>query len=193
MRKHKYIALVAPIGAGKTTLARYFESKGFELYKLSYAIYEEADRQKRDKSDRITLQDIGDEMRKKLGYSALAKIALEKLEAAPRRRFVIDSIRNHHEVETLKKALGKNLLVVAVTAPLDIRYKRVVKRKGQYKEQLISLEEFKKIDARDLGMGNKPNEQNVAKCIELADTIIKNESTIQSFEKTLAEFYNKYF
>ncbi|MFH1546893.1 MAG: AAA family ATPase, partial [bacterium] len=99
----KHIAVVAPIGAGKTTLAEYFQSKGFNLYKLTYAIYDECDRRGLDREDRTILQDIGDELRKKLGFDALAQFALKEVDKNKNSRYVIDSIRNHNELKLLMK------------------------------------------------------------------------------------------
>lgn len=128
----KYIAIVAPIGAGKTTAAKFFQDKGFGAYKLSYAIYEEADKRGLDKEDRTTLQDLGDELRRKNGLTVLAEAAIRKV-AQSDKNFVIESIRNHHELKFLKDKLGDKLIILAIDAPNSIRYKRVVDRKGQYK------------------------------------------------------------
>ena len=130
----KYIAVVAPIGAGKTTLAKYFQSKGFKLYKLTYAIYDECDRLGLDREDRTILQDIGDKLRDELGLDALAQLAIKEVNRDADSRFIIDSIRNHNELKKLMSNMGDSLLVVAVTAPIEARYKRIIGRKGQYRE-----------------------------------------------------------
>ncbi len=189
----KYLAIVAPIGAGKTTVANYFVSKGFTLYKLSFAIYDEAEKRGLDKEDRTTLQDLGDEMRNKGGYDVLAKKAVEIIKRNPENNYVIDSIRNHHELMCLKNYLGDDLLILAIDADIRIRYDRVVKRQGQYKEQKLTYEEFEKINKRDMGLSNKPNEQNVAKCLELAEEIIQNIKDEQFLIEQINTIYNKYF
>lgn len=189
----KYLAIVAPIGAGKTTVANYFVDKGFSLYKLSFAIYDEARERGLDKEDRTTLQDIGDEMRKEGGYDILAKKAIENIKNNEEHNYVIDSIRNHHELMCLKDYFKDELLILAIDADIDIRYDRVVKRQGQYKEQNLTFEEFEKINKRDIGLNNKPNEQNVAKCLELAEKIIQNNKDEKYLIEQIDTIYNKYF
>lgn len=189
----QHLAIVAPIGAGKTTVAKYFVSKGFELYKLSYALYEEVDKRGMDKNDRTTLQDVGDDMRASMGSDALAQVALKQIRESPKSRFVIESIRNHHELSLLRKELGDKLLILAIDAPLEIRYDRVVKRQGQYNEQETTFEEFKKVNDRDLGIGNKSNEQNVAKCLKMADVNILNDGDEKDLENITIKLFDKYF
>jgi dephospho-CoA kinase len=188
----KHIAVVAPIGAGKTTLAKYFQSKGFKLYKLTYAIYDECDRLGLDREDRATLQDIGDKLRKELGSDGLAQIAIKEVKKLEG-RFVIDSIRNHNELKRLMKNFGDDIVVIAVTAPLKVRYKRIVGRKGQYREDKKTLEEFRIDNDRDLGLGNAENEQNVQKCIDMAQVEIENSGTEKEFIEKLDLLYSEYF
>lgn len=57
----------------------------------------------------------------------------------------------------------------------------------------MSFDEFKEIDKRDMGDGNKSNEQNVRKCIEMAEVLIKNDSTEDKFLSNLELIYEKYF
>lgn len=189
----KYIAVVAPIGAGKTTLSDFFIKKGFKYYKLTYPIYDECDRLGLDRADRTTLQDIGDKLRKELGFDALAQLAVKRVKERADKSFVIDSIRNHNELKRLLKELGDDLLIVAIAAPIKVRYKRVVGRKGQYREQYKSFKEFKKDNDRDLGIGNKENEQNVQKCIDMAQVVVNNSGTEKDFVIKLEDLYNKYF
>lgn len=191
MKKH--IAVVAPIGAGKTTLTDFFLKKGFRYYKLTIPIYDECDELGLDREDRAILQDVGDDLRKKLGLDALAQIAIKKVKSSPSDRFVIDSIRNHNELKLLMSELGDDLLVMTVTAPIEVRYKRIVQRKGQYKEDEKSFEEFKIDDKRDLGIGNAENEQNVQKCIDMAQVSIDNSGTKEEFDGRIRKLYKKYF
>ncbi len=191
MKKH--VAIVAPISAGKTTAIKFFESKGFISYKLTEAIYKEADKRGLDRTNRIILQDLGDEMRKKGGVDILAKLAIEEFEKYPDSRYAIDSIRNHNELKTLKNKYKDDLLILSIQAPLEIRYKRAINRQGQYKEQNLSFEEFSEIDKRDLGVGNADHEQNVAKCLEMAEVNIDNSGKKEEFIEKLQDLYKRYF
>jgi dephospho-CoA kinase len=189
---YEYIAIVGPIAAGKTTVADILrDNYGFATYKLSQGIYDEADRLGLDREDRVVLQDLGDKLRKEQGVDVLAKLAINKILRQAQddkdAKFVIESIRNHNEVLRLQQELGDKLYVIAVDAPMEVRYERAVKREGQYKEQHLSFEEFKKIAERDLGKESDEAGQNVIKCMQLADVKVDNSGTKEELEVKLKE------
>lgn len=190
MKKH--IAIVSTIGAGKTTASKYFQSKGFIYYRLSKALYDEIGRRGMDPQNRIVLQDVADEMRKELGAAVLAIKGIEYFSKYPGESYVIDSIRNHNELIELKKKYGDNLLILAIDAPIELRYKRVVSR-PEYNDKEYTFEDFKKINKRDLGVGNKENEQNNQKCLDMAEVFIHNDGSLEEFYVKLDEVYRKYF
>ncbi|MBP9758268.1 AAA family ATPase [Candidatus Dojkabacteria bacterium] len=189
----KYIAIVGPIAAGKTTVAEIIKKKfGYPIYKLSQGIYDEADKRGLDREDRVVLQNLGDELREKFGVAVLAKLVIEKILRSTQddkmQGAIIESIRNHNEVILLKKEFGKDLLVISVDAPMKLRYERAVKREGQYKEQHLSYAEFKEIAKRDLGHKSDEKGQNVIKCMELSDCKLENTGDIKSLENKLNIF-----
>ncbi len=49
----------------------------------------------------------------------------------------------------------------------------------------MTFEEFKKNSDRDLGVGNAENEQNVQKCIDLADVEVLNDGTLEELEEKI--------
>lgn len=167
------VAVVGTIASGKTTAAKYIASKDYEHHRLSEAIYNEVDKRGLDRKSRKDLQDVGDDMRREDGPSVLADRVITKINQSTNTKFVVDSIRNHHEVMALKQAFGDNLTVISIDAPVKDRYQRVIARQDQYDEQQ-SFKEFLAVDQRDRGEGNQENEQNVTKCMELADVEIEN-------------------
>ncbi len=189
MKKH--IAIVATIGAGKTTAAKYFESKGFVYYRLSQAIYFEIERIGKDFKDRNLLRLVGDGLRAKYGPGVLAKKAIEYFKKFPGKNYVIDSIRNHHEILELKREFGDALLIISIDAPLKLRYKRVIER-DEYNEK-YTYQEFVKLNRIDLGVGNTENGQNNQKCIDMSELRIVNDGSLEEFYKKLDLVYEKYF
>jgi len=190
MKKH--LAIVSTIGAGKTTASKYFSKKGLIYYRLSIAIYEEIEKRGLDYRNRVLLQDVGDEMRAKRGPGYLTEIAVEKFKKHPEKKYVIDSIRNHFELITLRKEYKDDLLIIAIDAPIKVRYKRIISRL-EYNDKDYSFKEFQKINKRDLGVGNKKNEQNNQKCLDMAEEEIFNDKSLKEFYKILDSIYKKYF
>src|SRR5690606_27472548 len=114
------------------------------------------------------------------GVDVLARKAIEKFEENPKKKYVFDSIRNHNELTLLKKKYLEKLLILAIDAPIRTRYARIIHRE-EYNDREYSFEQFKEINKRDLGVGNKENEQNNQKCLDMAEVSITNEGTIEEF------------
>ena len=72
------IGLTGRNGTGKTEVANYLKSKGFELISLSDILREEARKRNMDEK-RDNLIKLGNEMRKKFGSGILAIKAIEKI------------------------------------------------------------------------------------------------------------------
>lgn len=194
---YKYIAIVGPIAAGKTTVAEIIKKHyGYPIYKLSQGIYDEADKRGLDREDRVVLQNLGDELREKYGVDVLAQLVITKIllptnqdQDDNNQGAVIESIRNHNEVIRLQKEFGKDMLVISVNATMEARYERAVKREGQYKEQNLTFEEFKQIAIRDLGEENDEAGQNVIKCMALADIKIENTGDLKQLEREVLRIF----
>src|ERR1700694_230062 len=106
------VGLVGHIGAGKTSIAKYLESKGYMRVTLSDFLVEEA-RSRGLPASRKDLQDLGDELRQRNGGSFLVRRALEKASQAGTTRLVIDGLRNPDEVRALKETGNATLLGVS--------------------------------------------------------------------------------
>jgi len=167
------IGLTGTLNSGKGTLAGIIKLQEFEHVILSNVLldkFKEDTARRNAASMREYLQDIGDELRRKYGSEALAKFALEQSTSG---RVLIDGIRNPGEIDYLKT--NTNFYLIAVDAPLDIRYARSQGRKSE--KDSVSFEEFKRNDERDRGI-NQPGEgQQVQACIDRADYLIINDDT----------------
>lgn len=188
------IGLTGPFGAGCTTVALVLEKMDFQSISLSDGIKEKLKKQEeqekaqwemqkqkweaggqsgeapaeplpvRVEQRRRKLQDIGNEGRKTTIDCWLHK-ALEKRD--PARDLVIDSIRNHLEIESLR-TLFTNALVIAVTASRGARWGRV-KNDYEGNEKL-----FDRDDRRDADE-EQPFGQHVQKCVDSADYVVIND------------------
>lgn len=185
----KFIAIVGPIASGKTTAAKFLAENGYEHRRLNEGIYEEADKQGLDRENREHLQDVGDKLREERGVAVLADMVIQKIqeEYDGEKKYVIESIRNHNELLAMEEAFEDSFYVIAVDAPVETRFERAVEREGQYKEQDMTFELFKKISDRELGEGNAENEQNVLKCMEMAHVVIENTGDLETLHKKVLE------
>jgi len=74
------IGVVGQIAAGKGILVNLLASHfGFTSFSLSSIVHDELKKRKITDFNRKTLQDIGDELRKKEGDGVLAKLAIKKM------------------------------------------------------------------------------------------------------------------
>src|SRR5215468_935904 len=103
------IGLTGRNASGKGEVAAYLVKKSFYYYSLSDVIREEI-RRRGQPLTRENMIETGNELRYHFGPGILAKRILEKIEAD--KHYVIDSIRNPSEVETLRTAKDFKLLKV---------------------------------------------------------------------------------
>jgi dephospho-CoA kinase len=122
---------------------------------------------------------IADQMRREVGMDIWAKRTLEKISQIKKtNRIIIDGIRNIEEIDTFKKKLGQDFLLVAVTASDETRQKRFLKRGRE--DDSSNIQDLKDRDKRELNWG-------LGTVIASADIIIPNEDGIKEFKKEIKE------
>lgn len=171
------VGLTGRIAAGKETLTSFLRERGFTYLETSKLLSEELTKRGLEIT-RTNQQNLGDEWRREHGPGALMKIFLERID--PKKDYIIDSLRNHHEVEFLK-GCGVKCFVIAVDAPQRLRFERIIKR-GKPSDPK-TWEEFLVTDNRDFDSGDNMG-QNVRKCMEMADfTIVNDDNLRDSMER----------
>jgi dephospho-CoA kinase len=75
----------------------------------------------------------------------LAQVIAAEIKSAKQRRVVLDGMRHPAEFEVLKKLPG--FLLVYLTAPLELRYRRARSRGEKAGERNFTLQEFKREEA----------------------------------------------
>lgn len=168
--KNLIIGITGPFGSGKSTAADYLESKGFHKITLSFFLEEEAKKRGFKKITRKILQDIGNELREKSGKGILIKKTFQYLKKNKIERAVIDGIRNFGELEELSKK-GTKFILLAILANRLVRFNRLKKLKRREK---LTPQLFRKLDIRDLGIGEKTTGLQGAYCIAVADIFLTN-------------------
>lgn len=176
LSKYRLVGLTGTNGAGKGEVARFLLKKGFDYVSLSDVIREELKKRGLEAS-RDNLVACGNELRERFGPAELARRAAAKIS----RPTVIDSIRNLREIEYLRQ-LG-DFVLLAVDAPVEIRFERVMRRGRN--ESVCSLEDFRAKE--ELEKNNGETGQQLAACLEAADVLIINDSTLEELWQKLEE------
>ncbi len=176
------IGFCGRISSGKSEAISYLKEKNFHYFSLSDELRKEA-KKRSIEINRRNLQLLGNELRKKHGEGILAKMANEYMKSNLSLDYVIDSIRNPSEVYELKR--NKNFYLIAMDAPLELRYKRSLKRRKD--KDPIKFEEFIKIDNIDYGINEKSYGQQTKECMKLSDFYIFNNFDLNSLKEKINE------
>lgn len=139
-------------------------------------------------TEREILRRVANEMRAKdAGYWAKKVIEdAEKAEKEGARLFVAEPIRSLGDLHAFEEKYGENAILVAVDAPLELRYQRALQRKREGEEKL-SLEQFKEREAREARARAKPFEQNIPLIMSKARYKIVNDGSLEQLRmKTCA-------
>jgi len=176
------VGLTGPNASGKGEAASYLRTKDFKYYSLSDILREEAKKAGIEPL-RENLIRLGNELRRKNTPSYLASMIRERLIKPG--DYIVDSIRNPAEVEALQKEKG--FILLGIDAPVEVRFKRSLKRKrpGDAETLRDFIEKEKKENIDD------PENQQLKKCIEMANPVIVNDSNIEEFHRKIDEAIKK--
>ncbi len=173
------IGMTGSIAAGKETLTKSLREKGFRYYQTSDLLKEELYKRGMEIT-RKNMQDLGDEWRAKYGAEALMKMLLERIDRNG--DSIIDSIRNPKEAGFLRNHID-HFIMVAVDAPREIRFRRMLARGKESDPK--NWEDFLKVDARDREDPENPLGQQVGRCIQMADYVLINDSSLEYFKRKI--------
>jgi len=173
------IGLTGKIAAGKGSAVSYFVKRGFRYITISDLIKQELVKRGMELV-RENYQNLGDEVRRKEGSGAWIK----RMNLSENENVVIDGIRNPGEVLELKK--HKDFFLIAIEAPQETRYRRIVDR-GKEGDKM-SWDNFILMDNREIKQTDSSKMQ-LQECLDMADFKIENNSSIQDFNRKLEEVY----
>jgi dephospho-CoA kinase len=173
---HRLIGLTGTNGAGKGEVAAYLMKKGYGYVSLSDEIRDELRRRGKEVS-RDSLIAMGNALRRKHGADVLARRVMKKVKG----RTVIDSIRNVREIAFLRRQRG--FVLVAVDAPVELRYKRARER-GRL-ESASTLAEF--VAKEEVEMAGGTGAQQLGRCLGLADVTIRNDGSLAALHRRIEE------
>jgi dephospho-CoA kinase len=142
----RVIAFVGMPGSGKGTCSDYLHDKnGWPILHFGNMVYEEVQRRGlHNVNDEVFVRE---DMRKKGGPAVLAKhIALKAREYLNdgAKLVLLDGLYSWSEYKHLAETFGDDLLVIAIAAPKNARWQRVLDRKDAHRKytlkQLINRE-----------------------------------------------------
>ncbi|ASJ02138.1 hypothetical protein A3L09_02065 [Thermococcus profundus] len=177
------IGVVGKIAAGKTTVAKFFEEKGFCRVSCSdplidllthntsdYSWIPELPERSEPTRDRLI--EFGKYLKDKYGGDILIRLAVDKKRNCE--NIVIDGVRSREEVEAIKRLGGK---VIYVEASPEIRYERLMKRKAKKDKVIQSFEDFLRMDDEEEKL------YHTTKLKGIADYVIVNEGTLKELRE----------
>ena len=158
--------------AGKDSVARALEKRGFESHSLSDVLRVEL-RRRGETVTRPALIALGNELRAAEGPATLARRVQALMQTD---RVALVSVRNPAEVACL--CAIDRFVLWGVEAPVETRFDREV---GRNRESVVrTLEGFQDLEARE--NTKDPNAQQLDATLALADHVIVNDGTLEDLD-----------
>ena len=178
----KIIAFTGMPCAGKSEAVQIAKNIGINVFRMGDMVLEEVKNQKLP-LDNKNVGAIADQMRKRFGMDIWAKKTIEKISKYKQLEYiVIDGVRNIEEIETFKKKLGKDFIVIAIVASDDTRQKRFLKRGRE--DDSKDIKGLLERDKRELNWG-------LDSVIASADIVIPNEGSLKIFKNEIEKIFKK--
>ncbi len=123
------LALVGMPGAGKTLCAEHLQTRGYFQFRFGSIVENEVVRRGLPVNPQNE-RTVREEFRRLEGMDAIARRALPHLKAAleTNNSIVLDGLYSFSEYKLLRRELGEDMVVVAITAPRWLRYERLAGR-----------------------------------------------------------------
>lgn len=181
----KLLSVIGMPASGKGIVVDFYRERGFSVFGLGDAVREEAARRELDPTSG-NISELADRGREEKGETVWADRVVELIKTrfpgSADSMILIDGIRSPRELESIKKGLDSDVILLAVHASPEVRYGRVLVRARQDDPGDRSL--FTARDDRELGYG-------LGELISLADDLVVNESTVPAIENRLEEIYGR--
>jgi dephospho-CoA kinase len=146
----KVIGLCGEIGGGKDAFADYLvKQKKYHKVIMSDIIAKEL-KKKNIEITRENLQNLSTEYKKKFGRGIWASASVDYAKEQGWHRLVISGIRDSEEVKVLHMLLKKDFLLVYIKADKEIRFERLLERRGPKDPKTIKELEAQEAHEKEL-------------------------------------------
>lgn len=171
------IGVTGTNGSGKDTVGDILKEIGFNFFSCSQIIREEA-AERNIYTNRENMIALGNELRETFGAGILSRRICQRIKENGLENVVVASIRHPAEIEELKKTFS-DFILIAVDAPLEVRYQRVRERNHATDE--VSFEDFQKHELLELN--GKESQQQLRTVMSIADYKLLNDSSFDDLKK----------
>jgi dephospho-CoA kinase len=170
-------------GSGKSEAMEVAKARGHPVIRMGDLIWEEVDRQGLPRDARHVGQ-VANGLRETHGKDVWAKRTAERVRevASGQELVLIDGIRSQEEVETLRREIGQDFLLVAIHTDPDHRFERMIQR-GRADDSK-DPQVLKARDEREMTWG-------IARTIALADEMLVNDSTLETFRQRVTALLDR--
>ncbi len=177
------IGITGTLGAGKGTIVEFLKKRGFVHYSVRDFLIEEI-KKRGLPIDRNSMVSVANQLRTLNSPSYIVEQLYKKAEQG-NNNVVIESIRTPGEAELIKNKGG---YLLAVDAEPQRRYSRIILRQSETDNQ--SFDEFLEHEKREMFSIN-PYEQNLSRCIQMADFVLENNKDFENLKKQVDEILIK--
>ena len=175
----KCVGVTGLFASGKTSAAKIMAKRlRGEAFSLSDEVRAEAKKRAREPTV-DNLRRLANELRARRGPGVWAERVIARAKRSGREWAVVESIRSPAEASALRRFFGKRFFLVAIKAPVELRFKRF-SRTPRGKE-FSSLAEFKAAEKKQLAGGRE--NPAITRAMALADFSIMNSGTRAQLEK----------
>jgi dephospho-CoA kinase len=170
------LVVVGLPGSGKTTVAMYFQKKGYSVVRMG-EVTDQILKDRRIHPSEKTEKVVREELRDIYGDDIYAVLVLPKIISAREKNnsVVIDGLRKISEYDYFKKYL-KVFKIIYIDVPYKVRFKRLAVRK----ERPIALEDAKKRDKTE------SQSFDIRELRKKSDIVVKNNSSMKALLERLS-------